>query len=74
LSEARRCPKPDGDGKEKIMKIRIFLALALALLAVSACVIEPMGAGHAHYGDRRGYFNGGDGNYGGGYERGVWRG
>ncbi len=56
------------------MKIRIFLALALALLAVSACVIEPMGAGHAHYGDRRGYFNGGDGNYGGGYERGVWRG
>jgi hypothetical protein len=41
------------------MKIRAFFALGLALLAVSACVIEPMG-GRGYYGDR--------------HERGVWRG
>ncbi len=41
------------------MKIRSFFALVLALLAVSACVIEPIGG--------RGY-------YGQGHERGVWRG
>ena len=53
--------EPDSGGRDKIMKIRAFLALALALLAVSACVIEPIGGGH------RGY-------YGEGHERGVWRG
>ena len=46
-------------GEEKTMKIHTFIALALTLLAVSACVIEPIGG--------RGY-------YGGGHERGVWRG
>jgi hypothetical protein len=51
----------DNDGKETIMKIRVFLALALTLLAVSACVVEPIGG--------RGYYGGGHQ-----YERGVWRG
>jgi hypothetical protein len=46
--------------QEKIVKIRTFFALALALLAVSACIIEPG--------------RGGRGYYGGGHERGVWRG
>jgi hypothetical protein len=53
------CPEPDHDGQEKIMKIRAFFALAVAFLAVSACVIEPVG---------------GRGFYGQGHERGVWRG
>jgi hypothetical protein len=44
----------------------MLVALALTLLAVSACVIEPVG--------HRGYYGGG--GYGGGhdYGRGVWRG
>jgi len=48
------------------MNMRLFLALALTLLAVSACVVEPVGGG---------YYRGG-GHYGGGHEygRGVWRG
>lgn len=28
------------------MKIRMFIVLALTLLAVSACVIEPIGGGY----------------------------
>jgi hypothetical protein len=44
------------------MKIRMLLALALTLLAVSACVIEPIGG--------RGYYGGDRHDYG----RGVWRG
>jgi hypothetical protein len=47
------------------MKIRMFIVLALTLLAVSACVVEPIGGGHGYYGG---------GYYGGGHERGVWRG
>ena len=43
------------------MKIRMLLALTLTLLAVSACIIEPIGGG-------------GYGHHGGGHERGVWRG
>ena len=43
------------------MKIRMLLALSLTLLAVSACVVEPIG-GHGYYGGRHDY------------ERGVWRG
>jgi hypothetical protein len=42
------------------MNIRMLLALVLTLLAVSACVVEPIGG--------RGYYSG----YG--HERGVWRG
>jgi hypothetical protein len=30
------------------MKIRTFIALALTLLAVSACVIEPIGGGRGY--------------------------
>jgi len=45
------------------VNIRMIFALALALLAVSACVIEPIG-GRGHYG------GGGGRDYG----RGVWRG
>jgi hypothetical protein len=45
-----------------IMKIRMMLAVALTLLAVSACVIEPIGG--------RGYYGGGGNDYG----PGVWRG
>jgi hypothetical protein len=41
------------------MKIRMLVALVLTLLAVSACVIEPIG-GRGHYGHE--------------YGRGVWRG
>jgi hypothetical protein len=41
------------------MTLRTLAALMLTLLAVSGCVIEPMG-GHGYYGDR--------------HERGVWRG
>jgi len=70
LSRARRCPKQDGDGEEKVMKIRMFIALALTLLAVSACVVEPVGGG----GYYRGGYSGGGYYHGGGYERGVWRG
>lgn len=44
------------------MKMRMILALALTLLAVSACVIEPI--------DGRGYHGGGDRDNG----RWVWRG
>jgi hypothetical protein len=43
------------------MNIRTFVALMLALLAVSACVIEPIGG--------RGYHREGQD-----YGRGVWRG
>jgi hypothetical protein len=53
----------DGNGKETTMNIRILVTLMLTLLAVSACVIEPIGRG-----------GGGRGYYGGGHERGVWRG
>lgn len=53
------------------MKIRTLLALAITLLAVSACVIEPVG-GRGYYGGgheyNRGYYGGHD------YGRGVWRG
>jgi hypothetical protein len=50
------------------MKIQMLVALMLTLLAVSACVVEPIGG--------RGYYGGGHGYYGGGhdYGRGVWRG
>jgi hypothetical protein len=41
-----------------IMKIRTLFALLLTLLALSACIVEPIGG--------RGYY--------GGHERGVWRG
>lgn len=44
------------------MKIRMMLALAFTLLAVSACVVEPIGGG--------GHYGGGRHDYG----RGVWRG
>jgi hypothetical protein len=48
------------------MNVRMLLALALTILAISACVVEPIGG--------RGY--GGGHEYGGGrdYGRGVWRG
>ncbi len=53
------------------MKIRFFIVLALTLMAVSACVVEPVGGG---------YYHGGDGGYnrGGGWNRHdegrrVWR-
>jgi hypothetical protein len=61
LKLVRRCSKRDSDGKETIMKIRMLFVLALSLLAVSACVVEPIGG--------RGYYGGGHQ-----YERGVWRG
>lgn len=60
------------------MNIRMLATLALTLLAVSACVVEPMGG--------RGYYGHGDGDGGGhefrhggedrghDYGRGVWRG
>ena len=48
----------------------MLIVLALTLLAVSACVVEPLGGGHGYYGGG-GY---GGGYYGGGHERGVWRG
>jgi hypothetical protein len=52
--------------KETIMNIPTLLALALTLLAVSACIIEPIGG--------RGYYGGGH-EYGHrDYGRGVWRG
>lgn len=47
----------------------MLIALVLTLLAVSACVVEPVG-GRGYYGG--GYYGGG--YYGGGHERGVWRG
>jgi len=47
----------------------MFIALALTLLAVSACVVEPVG-GRGYYG---GGYSGGGYYHGGGYERGVWR-
>ena len=31
---------------EAIVKIRVFIVLALTLLAVSACVVEPIGGGY----------------------------
>jgi hypothetical protein len=43
----------------------MFVALALTLLAVSACVVVPVGGGG---------YSGGGYYHGGGYERGVWRG
>jgi hypothetical protein len=54
------------------MKTQMLLALMLTLLAVSACVVEPLG-GRGHYGGGHEY---GRGYYGGGHEygRGVWRG
>ena len=57
------------------MKIRMFIVLALTLLAVSACVVEPVG-GRGYYGGYNGGYYGGyhGGYYGGGYERGVWHG
>jgi len=51
------------------VKIRMLIVLTLTLLAVSACVVEPVGRG-GYYGG--GYYGGG--YYGGGHERGVWRG
>jgi hypothetical protein len=62
LNQVHRCSERDSDGKETIMKIRMLLALALTLLAISACVVEPIGG--------RGYYGGGGRDYG----RGVWRG
>ena len=70
------------------MKIRMMIVLALAMLAVSACVVEPIGGGRGYYGGGHGYYDGGHGPYGGGHgpyggghgpyggghERGVWRG
>ena len=53
------------------MKIRMYIVLALTLLAVSACVVEPVG-GRGYYGGYNGGYHGG--YYGGGYERGVWHG
>ena len=50
--------------EESKMKIRVIFALVLALLAVSGCVVAPIG------GRGGGYYGG----YGGGHERGVWRG
>jgi hypothetical protein len=67
LNPVRRCPGWDGDGEETVMKIRMYVVLALTLLAVSACVVEPVG-GRGYYGGYHG------GYYGGGYERGVWHG
>jgi hypothetical protein len=46
----------------------MFIVLALTLLAVSACVVEPLGGGGGYYGGHGGDY------YGGGHERGVWRG
>jgi hypothetical protein len=62
------------------MNVRMLLALALTILAISACVVEPIGGrgygGGHEYG--RGYGGGheyGRGEYGhGDYGRGVWRG
>lgn len=49
------------------MKLRLFVALAFTLLAVSACVVEPIG------GDgRRGFYNDGDRGHHD-YGRRVWR-
>jgi hypothetical protein len=45
------------------MKLRSILALACACLALSACVVEP------YRGSDRGYYYGGDHEYG----RPVWR-
>ena len=53
------------------MKIRMYIVLALTLLAISACVVEPVG-GRGYYGGYHGGYHGG--YYGGGYERGVWHG
>jgi hypothetical protein len=49
------------DGKrcwavEEIMNFRMLLALVFTLLAVSACIVEPMGGG------RGGYYGGGGGH------------
>jgi hypothetical protein len=56
------------------VKIRMFIILALIMLAVSACVVEPIGGGGGYYGGGHGYYGGGHGYDGGGHERGVWRG
>jgi hypothetical protein len=37
------------------VKIRLFIVLALTLLAVSACVIEPMGGGYRGGGHEDGH-------------------
>jgi hypothetical protein len=49
----------------------MYIVLALTVLAVSACVVEPIG-GRGYYGGYNGGYHGG--YYGGGYERGVWHG
>ena len=42
------------------MNFRFLLALVFTLLAVSACVIEPMGGGHGgYYGGHEGYHDDG---------------
>jgi hypothetical protein len=46
-----------------IMKIHALFALLLTLLAVSACVVEPIGGGRGYYGSHEHE-----------HERGVWRG
>jgi hypothetical protein len=58
------------------MRLRMFAALALTLLAVSACVIEPLGGNRGgYYGGGTTYYGGGGGAYyGGGYGRPAWRG
>ena len=40
---ARKSP---GRDVEAFVKIRLFVVLALTLLAVSACVVEPVGGGY----------------------------
>ena len=59
------------------MKLRLLILLAFTLLAVSGCVVEPLGGGYYRGG---GYYGGG-GNFRGGedgggdrdYGRRVWR-
>ena len=71
MSHTRRCPEQDSDGEEIVVGIRVFIVLTLAMLAVSACVVEPVGG---TYGGGHGYYNSGHGYNGAGHERGVWRG
>jgi len=56
------------------MNIRMLVTLALTLLAVSACVVEPMGGRGYYVHGEGGYYGHGDGGGGHEYGRGVWRG
>jgi hypothetical protein len=59
------------------MKLPMLIVLAFTLLAVSGCVVEPVG-GPGYYGGGPAYYGGsvyvGGGCCYGGYGRGVWRG